>query len=157
MHDGVEARFMFLPDNEDPDSLIQKMGKAAFEQLMQKATPLATFFFNELKEQIPLLSIDSKARFSKEAHSYLDTIPKGLFQQLMVDQLAEVLGVKSTHDLSETPKITNNIKSTKLNKIPAALKLCLALLLEKPSLAESVPDLSHLDSLNPLTQAKAAL
>ena len=147
MHDGVEARFMFLPDNEDPDSLIQKMGKAAFEQLMQKATPLATFFFNELKEQIPLLSIDSKARFSKEAHSYLDTIPKGLFQQLMVDQLAEVLGVKSTHDLSETPKITNNIKSTKLNKIPAALKLCLALLLEKPSLAESVPDLSHLDSL----------
>ncbi len=65
----------------------------------------------------------------------------------MVDQLAEVLGVKSTHDLPETPKTTSPIKTTKLNKIPAALKLCLALLLEKPSLAVSVPDLSHLDSL----------
>ncbi|HYF98422.1 MAG TPA: DNA primase, partial [Coxiellaceae bacterium] len=147
MNDGVQARFMFLPENEDPDSLIQKIGKAAFEKLMQNATPLSDFFFNELKEQIPLLSLDSKASFSKEAHRYLDTIPKGLFQQLMLDKLSELVGIKTTEVLTETPTTLTHSKPTKTTKLPAALKLCLALLLEKPSLAELVQDLSYWDYL----------
>ncbi len=146
INDGVEARFMFLPEGEDPDSLVQKMGKSAFEQLIRKATALSDFFFNELKEQIPLLSHDSKARFSKEAHTYLDTIPKGLFQQLMLDELAEVLGLKTTETLAEAPPITP-AKPTKLLKIPAALKLAVALLLEKPALALLAEDLSYLENL----------
>ncbi len=138
MNDGVEARFMFLPEQEDPDSLIQKIGKARFETLITEATPLSEFFFNALKEQIPLLSLDSKARFAKEARSYLDTMPSGLFQQLMIDQLALLIGVGAheTGTLSKLRDNTHALEPMSPPKIPAPLRLALALLLQEPTLVE---------------------
>ena len=32
MHDNLQIRFLFLPEGEDPDSLVRKEGKAAFEK-----------------------------------------------------------------------------------------------------------------------------
>ena len=43
MTDGRQLRFMFLPDGEDPDTLVRKEGKAAFEARMEQAQPLSTF------------------------------------------------------------------------------------------------------------------
>src|SRR4029078_2308023 len=41
--DGKNARFLFLPDGEDPDDYIRQRGKAAFEALVDSATPLSDF------------------------------------------------------------------------------------------------------------------
>ncbi len=41
--DGRQLRFMFLPDGEDPDSLVRKEGKDAFEQRMKDAQTLSAF------------------------------------------------------------------------------------------------------------------
>jgi DNA primase len=45
MRDGRQAFFLFLPDGEDPDSLVRKEGQAGFEQRLKDATPLSEFFF----------------------------------------------------------------------------------------------------------------
>lgn len=147
MNDGVQARFMFLTDNEDPDSLVQKIGKTEFEKLIQEAMPLSEFFFNELKEQIPLLSLDSKAHFFKEARSYLDHLPQGLFQQLMFEQLAQLLGTQTDAPPAHVQSAQASTKAINLSKIPAALKLSIALLLQKPSLTELAIEFNYLDHL----------
>jgi DNA primase len=58
MTDGRQLRFMFLPDGEDPDTLVRKEGKAAFEARMEQAQPLSTFLFNSLLPQVDLSTPD---------------------------------------------------------------------------------------------------
>src|SRR5512144_2505118 len=61
MRDGRQAFFLFLPDGEDPDSLVRKEGKIGFEQRLKAATPLSEFFFAELGKDVNLASLDGKA------------------------------------------------------------------------------------------------
>lgn len=61
MTDGRQLRFMFLPDGEDPDTLVRKEGKAAFEARMEQAQPLSTFLFNSLLPQVDLSTPDGRA------------------------------------------------------------------------------------------------
>jgi DNA primase len=44
--DGQEARFLFLPEGEDPDTLVRQEGNTAFEQRVSEALPLSEFFFS---------------------------------------------------------------------------------------------------------------
>ena len=43
MTDGRQLRFMFLPDGEDPDTLVRKEGKAAFEARDGAGSAASTF------------------------------------------------------------------------------------------------------------------
>jgi len=62
LRDGREARFLFLPDGEDPDSLVRKIGKQALEQQIATATHLSDFFFDRLAAPLDINSIDGRAR-----------------------------------------------------------------------------------------------
>ncbi|HBH63006.1 MAG TPA: DNA primase, partial [Erwinia persicina] len=62
MNDGRQLRFMFLPDGEDPDTLVRKEGKDAFETRMEQAMPLSTFLFDTLMPQVDLRSPDGRAQ-----------------------------------------------------------------------------------------------
>ena len=51
LKDGVELKFLFLPDGEDPDTMVRKVGKEEFENILkQQAKPLSEFFFDNLLE-----------------------------------------------------------------------------------------------------------
>lgn len=95
LREGIHIRFLFLPDKEDPDSLIQKIGAKAFTQLIEKAQPLSEIFFKELKSQNTLSTPADKAQLGQEAMRYLNTMPHGLFRQLMCEQLAKELNLDS--------------------------------------------------------------
>ena len=64
MTDGRQLRFMFLPDGEDPDTLVRKEGKEAFEARMEQALPLSAFLFNSLLPQVDLSTPDGRAQLS---------------------------------------------------------------------------------------------
>lgn len=95
LEDGRQVRFLFLPEGEDPDTLVRKIGKDRFIQLMDDATPLADFFFNHLCEDLNPDSIEGKAKLSSLALPLLKQLPKGIYRQLMIDQLARMAGVES--------------------------------------------------------------
>ena len=88
LRDGREARFLFLPDGEDPDSLVRKIGKQALEQQIASATHLSEFFFERLSSRLDINSIDGRARLVTDAKPLLGKLPDSTFQQLMVEQLA---------------------------------------------------------------------
>jgi DNA primase len=87
MRDGRQAFFLFLPDGEDPDSLVRAEGQAGFEQRLKDATPLSEFFFAELGKDVNLASLDGKARLAERARPLLTQIPDGAFRDLMLGEL----------------------------------------------------------------------
>ena len=93
MRDGRSARFLFLPDGEDPDSLVREEGKEKFELRLEQAQPLSEFFFNKLQTDIDMKSMDGKAEFSNLAMPMIQEIPEGVFKQLMIEQLSTVTGL----------------------------------------------------------------
>jgi DNA primase len=88
MEDGRSIRFLFLDEGEDPDTLVRKLGKEAFEKLMTTALPLSEFLFSALAEQIDTSTLDGKARLSQRAAPLINRIPDGVFKQLMLKELA---------------------------------------------------------------------
>jgi DNA primase len=96
MTDGNSARFLFLPDGEDPDSLVRKIGTEAFEKLLSEATPLSAFLFDTLQDGLNLEIPDGQAKLSQLAAPFINKIPPGVFHQLMMNQLAEKTGLDNS-------------------------------------------------------------
>jgi len=95
MHDGRQVKFLFLPEAEDPDTLVRKIGETEFTLLIEKATPLEQFFFDKLSEGLDIETIEGRARLSNVAKPLIAKFPKGIYGQLMLDKLSKTLGVAS--------------------------------------------------------------
>ncbi|MBQ0756974.1 MAG: DNA primase [Amphritea sp.] len=91
--DGKQARFLFLPDGEDPDSLVRQEGCEKFEQRITEALPLSDFFFKSLEEGADMSSLDGRARFSNEALPLIDQMQPGILKQMMQEKIAELTGL----------------------------------------------------------------
>ncbi|SEG57000.1 DNA primase [Marinobacterium lutimaris] len=91
--DGQQARFLFLPDGEDPDTLVRQEGEAAFTQRVSEALPLSEFFFKALAEDADLSSMDGRARFSNQALPLIQSMQPSLLQQMMMDRICEITGL----------------------------------------------------------------
>jgi DNA primase len=147
MRDGLQLRFMFLPDGEDPDSLVRKEGKEQFEQRLQKAMTLADFFFQTLAQQADLNSMEGRARLIKLAKEHLETLPESMFKEMMFNELAkkarmpqEQLTTKKTQTTQSTATPANKKRS------PSTLRLATTLLVQHPELiAELTEPLPILD------------
>lgn len=93
MKDGRQAFFLFLPDGEDPDTIVRKEGAPAFDQRLKQATPLSQFFFDEMSREINLHTLDGKARLAERARPMLTQIPEGAFGDLMKQELSRLTGL----------------------------------------------------------------
>ncbi|MCU7853909.1 MAG: DNA primase [Candidatus Thiodiazotropha sp. (ex Monitilora ramsayi)] len=148
MREGREVRFLFLPDGEDPDTLVRKEGQEAFEQRIDDALPLSEFLFQQLTRQVKMETIDGRAHLAELAKPHLDQLPPGLFRRMMYQHLEGLVGIRDGHlDRGEgkprnvTHQAVNrqSFKSTR----PTPIRLAIALLLDNPHLvnaADSVED-----------------
>ena len=114
MRDGFSAKFLFLPESEDPDSLVRKLGRDEFLKFVETATPLSKFFFDYFARDIDITTMDGKAKLGKTCALPLSQIPKGIFQQLMLNELSKITEI-SEEQLSEIIK-QYNLKGPKVIK-----------------------------------------
>src|SRR6516162_10977333 len=91
--EGREIRFLFLPQGQDPDTLIRSEGRAAFEERLALAVPLSEYLVRELSEQGDLRSADGRARFAEEARPLFARVPEGVYRELLLERLAQVVGL----------------------------------------------------------------
>ncbi len=94
LQDGLQARFLFLPDGEDPDTIVRKEGKEAFEKRLDNSKHLPEFLFDNVKEQVDFDTLDGKARFGQLAAPLISRLPTGMLKELMQQQLAQETGIK---------------------------------------------------------------
>lgn len=88
MRDGVTAKFLFLPEGEDPDTMVRNLGAEKFQTQIQNATPLSEFLFEEMAEGIDIETGEGKAKLSKLIAPKINQIPAGVFKQLMLEELS---------------------------------------------------------------------
>ncbi len=94
LQDGKRARFLFLPDGEDPDSLVRREGTDAFRaRINQHAQPLADYFFQQLSEEADPRSLEGKAHLVTLAAPLIDRIPGNHLRTLMRQRLSEITGL----------------------------------------------------------------
>jgi len=147
LKDGCELTFMFLPDGEDPDTMIQKQGKIAFEQLIQQAMPLADFVFERLIEQVDLGSDAGIGKLASLAQPLIEKIPQGFYKEIVLEKLRQILRWDQ-HKLEKFFKPTrHNNKQNKTVKM-TPIRRCIALLVQYPSIVANLPDMSHLSALD---------
>lgn len=102
MKDGRQAFFLFLPDGEDPDSLVRQEGVDGFDARLRDATPLSEFFYASLSGDVNLGSLDGKARLAERCKPLLAQIPDGAFGDLMRQRLTELTGVGARASTPQT-------------------------------------------------------
>lgn len=103
MADGKSARFLFLPEGEDPDSMVCEEGREKFLERVETAQPLETFFFEHLSGDLETDSIEGRAALSSKALPLIRKLPESVYKQLMIDRLAETTGVDKEALLKSAP------------------------------------------------------
>lgn len=94
LQDGHRARFLFLPEGEDPDSLVRAEGPDAFRaRLNQQAQPLADYFFQQLMDEADPRSLEGKAHLATLATPLIEQIPGNHLRTLMRQRLSELTGL----------------------------------------------------------------
>ena len=151
MRDGIHIRFLFLPEGEDPDNLIQKIGQKAFEVKIKRALPIEKMFFQSLEKEIPIRSLDDKAHFAKRACGYLDAMPRGIFRQFLLNQIAKRLGTNADQIRSLLLSSTSSSPSspsfsTRKRVLSPAYRAIIALL-QKPELITEINPVPDFDDV----------
>lgn len=144
LRDGLDARFMFLPDGEDPDSLVRKEGAEAFRaRIGRDALSFDAFLLGELAQQAnDDGSPAARARLKALALPLIQGMPAGVLRELVLDALATRVGVPVERLQAEGGKVKpapapQNSASTQPPEPgrPTALRKAILLLLHHPELA----------------------
>lgn len=149
LEDGLQVRFLFMPDGEDPDTLIRQEGKQGFEHRVNTSTHLPEFLFNHLKQQVDVDSLHGKARLDQLAAPLIYRLPHGILRTLMEKKLDQELGTESValeklavdptpvsysepvYTPTEQPSATNNL-------LAPLVQRAIFSVVQKPSLASAI-------------------
>ncbi|MEM9057401.1 MAG: DNA primase, partial [Pseudomonadota bacterium] len=94
LRDDRQLSFLFLPDGEDPDSLVQREGRPAFEARLEDALPLSEFVVERLTSELDTSTLDGRARLAAAARPVFNRLPQGVFRELLNDRLADAVGMR---------------------------------------------------------------
>jgi DNA primase len=94
MLDGREARFLFLPEGDDPDDLVRREGAQAFKDRVTCAMPLSEFLFEQAASGRDLQAVEGRERFASDVLTALNKMPDGMLKSLLLEELAERSGLR---------------------------------------------------------------
>jgi len=80
MREGRQVRFLFLAEDEEPDSVVRREGAEKFGKRLEHTLPLSDYLLRELKEQTDMASMDGRARLAELALPLLKQLPDGVYK-----------------------------------------------------------------------------
>lgn len=133
---GLDVRFMFLPEEHDPDSLVREEGQKQFLERLKQTIPLHRFLFDTLAKDINLATPAGKTQLINAVKPLLQKIEESPYKQLMLDDLSRLTHI-DTHRL--TLLINNAALVEKQSEQTAVIarspiRIAVALLLQHPEL-----------------------
>ena len=91
--DAKPIRFLFLPEEDDPDSYVRKHGKDAFEQLVRAAPMLSEFLIAELRSQYDLANAEGRAGFLVASKVHLEKLAAPVLRMQLLREFASLARV----------------------------------------------------------------
>ena len=137
LESGRQVSFLFLPDGEDPDSVIRDQGADTFRTLIDSATPLPDLLFDTLLNQTDLTRMDGKARLATLARPLISRVPEGPLRELMQQRLSDLTGVTPSGlgGLATTPPTVPHKRASTRSKRLSPLATAISVLVQRPQLA----------------------
>ena len=137
LESGRQVSFLFLPDGEDPDSVIRDQGADTFRTLIDSATPLPDLLFDTLLNQTDLTRMDGKARLATLARPLISRVPEGPLRELMQQRLSDLTGVAPSGlgGLATTPPTVPHKRASARSKRLSPLATAISVLVQRPQLA----------------------
>ena len=143
-----EIRFLFLPEGEDPDTLVRKEGCTAFEERLGQAKTLSDFLLEHQSRGIDLNSLDGRARLGTLVTPLLERLPGGLLRDLLRERLSKLVGVALPSPAPAPPRRASARRrptptATGRHQAATPLRLAIAILVQYPELAPILKDLDE--------------
>ncbi|MDH3535724.1 MAG: DNA primase [Gammaproteobacteria bacterium] len=138
LKEGRLARFLFLPEGQDPDSYIGEFGKAAFEQQVEQASTLTQYLFENLLAECNISTLEGRAQFLDRLRPYFGQIPLQSLKDQILAEIEQRLGQKIDGRMlrllgEDKPARATPARMPDQHWTPT--RLAINLLLKKPSLA----------------------
>ncbi|WP_435100768.1 DNA primase [Arhodomonas sp. AD133] len=161
LRDGRQIRFLFLPEGEDPDSLVRERGRDGFEALLGQAEPLSDWLFDHLAEAVDMTSMDGRARLVDRAVPLLRRLPPDVYRRMMIGRLAGLAQldaeyveavIDGDHSVSTPQRAPENRRSSDAARAVrrTPVRLAIALLLHRPALGAAADYSGELAGLEEL-------
>lgn len=148
--DNREICFMFLPDQEDPDTLIRKIGKNSFLKHISQAQNLSNFLFDTLSKKVNLQTLEGRVKLSSLALPIINKIPGQTLRLCLRQKLGNKIGILDDEKLDQlvSKKPITIINRQKKNYITYNIyRILIGLLIQNPKLAKLVPAIQVLKML----------
>ena len=142
-----QAKFLFLPDGEDPDTLVRAEGTTQFQARLNQAVPLAEFIGTKLMQDLDMQLVDDKARFVANLNALLKEMPTSAFRTLLLEDLSRQTGISSKilnqhTDRAESKSPAYQTHHAQMHRTP--IRQAIAFLVQRPCLASQVANISSL-------------
>lgn len=157
LDNDLDLRFVFLPDNQDPDTLIRSQGVDAFMSYIQAAVPLHQYLLDNLTENIDLHSLNGKSRLINKAKPILQAMPEGSYKQLLIEELSrlthienhrllQMIANKQPHRPLQAATALSSPRTRLIKRTPN--RLAIAMLLQHPDIYGQCKKSLNMEGLN---------
>ena len=138
LKEGRLARFLFLPEGQDPDSFITEFGQDAFDQQAESASTLTAYLFDTLLGECNIATLEGRAQFLDRLRPYFAQIPLQSLKDQILAEVEQRLGQKIDSRMLRLLG-EDQVKQPQRSKQPephwTPTRLAINLLLTKPALA----------------------
>ena len=140
LSEGRRLKFMFLPEGEDPDSLVRKEGADDFIRRLENATPAIEYLFGELVGGFDLDAIDDRAKLASMAMPYVNRVPAGALKDLMLQRVRDLTGLRPDRASPAAGTANRNPNAAARRGVRGLAEQLLAMLLKRPQLLRRLSD-----------------
>ena len=144
MKEEKQAFFLFLPEGEDPDTIVRSQGAQAFNDRLEKAIPLSEFYFNQRLQGAQLASRTGQAAFLDKCKPDILGMPDSGFRDILVERIKELTGFNI---LSTQSQKYASHSSTPIAQKRSLVRAAIAILLQQPSLALALDEHHNISGL----------
>ena len=153
--DGTEIKFLFLPEGEDPASLLEKESVEDFKKRTNDAKLLSEYFIDKLTQTFDVTSLEKKASLASKAMSHLASMQESSIKKLLESEVSNITGLdkkdikthsKSSGSPRKSLRTKKDITETKEERIFRQTGLgskILNVILAYPFLASEIEDLER--------------
>ena len=144
---GLLGRAAFLPKGDDPDTFVRSRGKAALEAVLDRAVPLADYYFSWLERRHGK-TLEGKSQIAGEVSRVLAKVTNAFEADLLARRAVDILGIREELLRRSKPTPTARpVFGRSQNAVPAAAaqsreglaeRSLVSLMLRLPAALESV-------------------
>jgi len=129
--DGDEINFVFLPENNDPDDIVNEGGKELWKELVQRKISIEDFIYKKFSRDSNLNTAAGKTQYLQKVDELLKPLKAPIMRKMLHESLNEKIGAKY---LSQADNVSIKKKTKKNFTTSSPLQKAILILLHHPNL-----------------------